>query len=139
MEFTALWDSVNLASRMEGVNKFYGTYICVSEDIYAEVKEKFEFRYLDKIRVKWKEIGVNIYELIEEKWNTTEEQQDIFKQFQKGIQLYLARDFEEALQVFSTLERLWDKPSVTYKTRCEMYIKNPPDESWDQIWTMDSK
>jgi hypothetical protein len=37
---------------MEGVNKFYGTYICVSEDIYAEVKEKFEFRYLDKIRVK---------------------------------------------------------------------------------------
>ncbi len=57
MEYTALWDSVNLASRLEWVNKFYWTYICVSEDIYIETAEYFEFRYLDIIKVKWKKIN----------------------------------------------------------------------------------
>lgn len=139
MEFTALWDNVNLASRMEWVNKFYGTYICVSEDIYGEVKNSFEFRYLDKIRVKWKEIWVNIYELLEEKWNITDIQKNMFIEFEKGIDLYLKRDFHWALEIFNILEASWDRPSTTYKTRCEMYIQNPPDENWDQIWTMESK
>jgi adenylate cyclase len=71
MEFTALWDNVNLASRLEGVNKFYGTYMCVSEAIYQEVKEYFVFRYLDKIRVKWKNIWVEkclLFKWWKEKW-----------------------------------------------------------------------
>ncbi len=52
MDFTALGDNVNLASRLEGVNKYYGTKICVSEVIYQEVKDKFDFRFLDRIQVK---------------------------------------------------------------------------------------
>ena len=139
MEFTALWDSVNLASRMEWVNKFYGTYICVSEDVYKKVKNDFEFRYLDKIRVKWKKIWVNIYELVEEKWKIQEKQKNIFIKFDEAISLYLSRDFVKALSVFDDLVKLWDKPSQTYKSRCEMYIKNPPEDDWDQIWTMESK
>ena len=137
MEFTALWDSVNLASRLEGVNKFYWTYICVSEETYNEVNDKFIFRYLDKIRVKWKNLPIKIYELIcfaEENYH-----KELYSDFEKAIRLYEWRKFAEAETIFSMLAQVWDKPSKTYLERCKMYIKNPPKDYWDGVWTMDSK
>jgi adenylate cyclase len=137
MEFTALWDSVNLASRLEGVNKFYWTYICVSEETYNEVNDKFIFRYLDKIRVKWKNLPIKIYELIcfaEENYH-----KELYSDFEKAIRLYEWRKFSEAETIFSMLAQVWDKPSKTYLERCKMYIKNPPKDDWDGVWTMDSK
>lgn len=139
IEFTALWDNVNLASRLEWVNKYYQTNICVSEDIYNNTSGLFEFRYLDKIKVKWKEITVNIYELLEEKWKITEMKKDIISKFQNAISMYLKRDFAEAMNIFINLEKFWDWPSSTYIDRCEKYISNPPDENWDWIWTMEDK
>lgn len=139
MEFTALWDSVNLASRLEWVNKFYGTYICVSEDIYKEVKDKFTFRYLDKIRVKWKNIWINIYELISYTWETWIFKENIIADFERGISFYQKKSFQEAFEIFSKLAQLWDAPSKTYKKRCEMYLVNPPSEDWDGIWVLDEK
>ena len=139
MEFTALWDSVNLASRLEWVNKYYWTYICVSEEIYEKENENFEFRYLDQIRVKWKENSVKIYELISWKWDLTEKQDDILFDFKVAINLYKERKFEEALHVFSKLAGKWDWPSITYKERCEIYIKTPPLKNWDWVWTMKNK
>lgn len=139
MEFTALWDSVNLASRLEWVNKFYWTGICVSEFVYTEVKEQFEFRYLDKIRVKWKNEPINIYELICVKWHLSDMQKSIILDFEKAIQFYIKRQFKEALEIFNKLNLLWDKPSLTYKNRCELYLENPPSENWDLVWTMNEK
>lgn len=139
MEFTALWDSVNLASRLEWVNKFYWTAICVSEFVYTEVKEQFEFRYLDKIRVKWKNEPINIYELICVKWNLSDMQRSIILDFEEAIQFYITRQFKEALEIFNKLNLLWDKPSLTYKNRCELYLENPPSENWDLVWTMNEK
>lgn len=139
MEFTALWDSVNLRSRLEWVNKFYGTNICVSEDVYNEVKDLFTFRYLDKIRVKWKTLWVNIYELVDFKWEESDLKKSIIKDFEKGISFYFKRDFKNALEIFKNLKSLWDKPSNTYVERCEIYIKNPPWDDWDMIWTMKEK
>lgn len=139
MEFTALWDSVNLASRLEWVNKFYWTYICVSEDIYQEVKDKFTFRYLDKIRVKWKNIWINIYELISYTWETWIFKENIIADFERGISFYQKKSFQEAFEIFSKLAQLWDAPSKTYKKRCEMYLVNPPSEDWDGIWVLDEK
>lgn len=139
MEFTALWDSVNLGSRLEWVNKFYGTNICVSEDIYNEVKDLFTFRYLDKIRVKGKNIWVNIYELVSyigEEWNL---KKDIIAQFEMALNFYLERKFQDAYTIFAKLVELWDNPSKTYKTRCERYLVNPPQEDWDGIWVLDEK
>jgi len=139
MEFTALGDSVNLASRLEEVNKKYWTYLCVSESVYQEQKDNFEFRYLDQIKVKWKEIPVKIYELISKKWNIDKSKQYIVDNFEKAIKLYLNKDFENALKIFKELSILWDNPSKTYIWRCDIFIKNPPEKDWDWVWTMMTK
>jgi adenylate cyclase len=139
MEFTALWDSVNLASRLEWVNKNYWTEICVSDDIFVENKDKFEFRYLDKIRVKWKNKAVHIYELLNVKWNLSQEKNQIMIDFRRAMDLYYARKFDEARKLFQTLVELWDKPSKVYVDRCDKYIETPPLEDWDFIWTYDTK
>lgn len=139
MEYTALWDSVNLASRLEWVNKFYGTYICVSEDVYNEAKEKFTFRYLDKIRVKWKSIWINIYELISYIWEEWDFKRDIIQNFGTAMKFYFDKKFNEAFIIFSRLSEIWDNPSMTYKKRCEKYLVNPPTEDWDGIWVLDEK
>ena len=139
MEFTALWDSVNLASRLEWVNKMYWTYICVSEDVYAIQKENFEFRYLDKIRVKGKNIPIGIYELIGYKWKITSEMMKVREEFLQAIHLYLERKFEEAKVIFEKLAKIWDNPSQTYLERSELYIENPPEADWDWVWNMLTK
>ena len=95
MEFTALWDSVNLASRLEEVNKKYWTYLCVSETVYKEQKNNFEFRFLDQIKVKWKNIPVKIYELISKKWETSDLKKEIVLEFEKAIALYLEKNLKK--------------------------------------------
>ncbi|MDQ7023635.1 MAG: adenylate/guanylate cyclase domain-containing protein [Candidatus Gracilibacteria bacterium] len=139
MDFTALGDSVNLASRLEEVNKKYGTYLCVSEVVYLEQKEKFDFRYLDQIKVKGKNIPVKIYELISIKGEINDLQKSIVSKFEKAIKLYLNRDFKVALNIFEELSILGDNPSKTYISRCEIFIKNPPEKNWDGVWTMKTK
>jgi adenylate cyclase len=100
MEFTALWDNVNLASRLEWVNKFYGTYICVSWDVVEATADKFSYRYLDKIRVKWKDTPVVIYELLSRKWCIDEDKKQIVLEYTKAIKFYLDGKFEEAKDIF---------------------------------------
>lgn len=139
MEFTALWDNVNLASRLEWVNKFYRTYMCVSEDIYNENKEKFEFRYLDTIRVKWKDNPVKIYELLAFKWELSKEKRQVLKKFSEAIELYKIRDFVSAKTMFEELVKLWDEPSNTYLERCKVYIKKGPKATWDGVWDFEEK
>ena len=139
MEFTALWDSVNLASRLEEVNKKYGTFLCVSGTVYEKQKDNFEFRYLDRIRVKWKTIPVKIYELLCMKWKCSDFKSDIISQFHTAVILYNKRDFSKAKDIFQKLLKLWDTPSKTYIKRCDIYIANAPDENWDWVWTMESK
>lgn len=139
MEFTALWDSVNLASRLEWVNKFYWTYTCVSEAIYEEVKDTFEFRYLDKIRVKWKSKPIKIYELLWLKWEINEDILKIRSLFENAVNLYNSRDFESAKNIFLELIKLWDNPSKFYLEMSEFYIKNPPSAQWDGVSEMKGK
>lgn len=139
MEFTALWDSVNLASRLEEINKQYWTYICVSESIYMEQKDNFEFRYLDKIKVKWKNIPTSIYELLSKKGELSDLKKDIILGFNIWIDLYLKQEFKKASKIFEKLWKLWDKPSLTYAKRCLQFEIIWPGKDWDGVWVMKTK
>ncbi len=139
LEFTAIWDNVNLASRLESINKFYSTYICVSWSVYEDTKDLFEYRYLDKIKVKWKDNAINVYELLGNKWTLSEKEKELYDNFEKWVNLYLNRNFKKAITIFKKLSNLWDAPSLVYKDRCETFIDNPPVESWDHTWTMTEK
>ena len=140
IEYTALWDSVNLASRLEWVNKFYWTFICVSEDIFEENKDFFEFRYLDKIRVKWKDNAIKIYELLSEKWNLTLKKEKIRTEFEKAILVYNSRDFISAKDLFENIYKKYnDSPSKTYFERCKYFMNNKPKSNDELIWNYETK
>lgn len=139
MEFTALWDNVNLASRLEWVNKFYGTYICVSEDVVKDTAQDYSYRYLDKIRVKWKQQPIVIYELLSRKWCIDEWKKEIVLEYTQAIKLYLAQDFEKAKKIFKKCSDLGDEPSETYYQRCRKFIYEWTPDSWDWVWNFDEK
>lgn len=139
MEFTALWDTVNIASRLEWVNKFYGIHICVSESIYTETKGDFEYRFLDTIKVKWKKEQLNIYELIGRKWELSEKNKKIREKFQVALDVYTKQDFQKAKLLFNELIDMWDPAALTFKARCSMYLLNPPEKDWKGVWIMDEK
>ncbi len=139
MEFTALWDSVNLWSRLEWVNKFYWTYICASEVVYNEAKNDFVFRYLDIIRVKWKNLWVKIYELVWRIWEVWDLKMEQIKKFEIRVWLYSKKEFQKAIKIFEELVLLWDETSKIYLKRCNNFLTNPPPDNWDWIYTMEEK
>lgn len=138
LEYTALWDNVNLASRLEWINKFYGTNICVSQDIVDNTEDKFIFRYLDTIKVKWKNLPVKIYELVWFKWEKVWLNEDDMALYLKAIKLYEVWEFNKAKTIFLKLAKIGDKPSAEYIRRCEDFIQDPP-ENWNGIWEMSEK
>lgn len=138
MDFTALWDNVNLASRLEWVNKYYGTYICVSEVIYNAVHKKFSMRYLDEIQVQWKDIPVKIYELRGYTGEISETESILIDTFTQGIVEYQNKNFIHAKEIFDSLSH-FDPPSKVYAQRCEYFIIHPPSKNWDRVWKMQEK
>ncbi|URA11250.1 adenylate/guanylate cyclase domain-containing protein [Thermospira aquatica] len=140
MNYTMMGDTVNLASRLEGANKFYGTYTMMSESSYEMVKEHFVCRKLDLIRVKGKTQPIGVYELVERVGKVSAEKEDVLARFQEGFHLYEKKQWGEALRVFRYLwETYQDPPSATYLERCEEFIKNPPPDDWNGVYVLKSK
>jgi len=139
-DYTVMGDNVNLASRLEGLNKEYGTHIIISEYTYEKVKEEVLVRELDAVRVKGKKLPVKIFELLGEKKDAPLHE-DYVKTFEEGLSLYRARKFDEAMALFNrTLEiHSGDPPSLIYLKRCEELKDNPPPEDWDGVFTMTRK
>ena len=136
-DYTAMGDNVNLASRLEGVNKSYGTSIIVSEATYEQTKDKLVFRELDLIRVKGRREPVRIFELVDEKGAATGDQDEFFKNFNEGLDLYRKKEFAKAKEKFDL--PLNDPPSVVFSLRCDEFIKNPPAADWDGVWNFVTK
>jgi adenylate cyclase len=145
--YTALGDTVNLSSRLEGLNKEYGTHILVNESTYATVQNAgFLFRELDIIRVKGKLQPVMIYELV---GKVSELEQDPkFKELQQRLQdfaaarqLYRKRDWERAQHAFQEILNRTpdDGPSRMYWKRCQEYLFDEPPIGWDGVFTMTHK
>ncbi|OFZ18563.1 MAG: hypothetical protein A2Z20_10585 [Bdellovibrionales bacterium RBG_16_40_8] len=138
--YTVMGDAVNLASRLESINKIYGTHIIISEFTYEEVKNDFLCREIDWVRVKGKLVPVKIYELLAED-KVSENIKDMVKYFSDGYSKYHKRQFDLATSLFNkALEKNpQDETSRVYIERCREYIIDPPEENWDGVYVMKTK
>jgi adenylate cyclase len=134
-------DNVNLASRLEGINKEYGTNIVISQFTYELIRDdSFSVRELDSVRVKGKKEPVTIYELVGH-GTLEQEQQTLLKMFAEGLNAYRNQQWDQAIALFQEALQLPldDRPSKMYIQRCQYYQQNPPPENWDGVWVMKTK
>lgn len=140
MNYTIMGNDVNLASRLEGTNKIYGTWIIASESTVKEAGPGFAVRRLDKVRVMGISTPVQLYEVLGYKADISGEKENLVDTFHIALDLYLSGKFREAGETFSGLYKNYgDLPSKTYMERCACFIKNPPPSGWDGIYNMTSK
>jgi adenylate cyclase len=145
--YTALGDTVNLSSRLEGLNKEYGTHIIVNESTYVAAKDAgFLFRELDLIRVKGKYQPVTIYELYAgamdlENDGDLSQAQELLAGFEAARNLYRERKWSEAHAAFAGIVEHWPKdgPAMVYLKRCEEYLTEEPVSNWDGVFVMTHK
>ncbi len=139
-DYTVMGDNVNLGSRLEGINKEYGTNIIISEYTYNEVKDKFLCRELDFVRVKGKELPVRIFELLGERGDV-ENRKEFVELFEEGLVKYRQGKWDEAVTFFEEVLSVHqgDPPSELYIRRCRELKKNPPDGKWDGVYIMTKK
>ena len=139
-DYTVMGDMVNLGSRLEGINKEYGTNIIISEFTYEKVKDALCCRELDGVRVKGKIKPVKIYELMGEKQDEPNFK-DLMEGFAKGLALYREGKWDEAIAAFQSVLafRPDDYPSKMYVERCKNLKENPPVQPWDGVFVMTKK
>jgi adenylate cyclase len=141
LDYTAIGDTVNLASRLEGVNKVFGTRIIISEDTFRQAGDAIEARELDLLRVKGKQIPIRIYELLGERGSLSRQTEDKKRVFEEALSLYRARDITSGLKLFREILAVdpSDAPARAYIERCEMMEKEELPEDWDGIFTLKTK
>ena len=146
MNYTMMGDNVNLAARLEASAKQYGIYIQVSESTYKVVKDKFDWRFLDYVRVKGKQLPVKVYELIAEKGKVNDTDKVVIEAFSQAQELYFKQDWDNAINGFKECKELEDmfpgrseNPSNVYLKRCYQLKENPPGKDWDGVWVLTKK
>lgn len=140
--YTAMGDSVNLGSRLEGANKEYGTAIMISEFTYEKVKGLFPVRELDLLRVVGKEQPVRVYELLGlSEADVSDKKKKAVEIYLKGLAEYRAKKWDAAIELFKQALEVDpdDGPSRTYIDRCEDFKVLPPPENWDGVFVMKTK
>jgi adenylate cyclase len=139
--YTVMGDMVNLAARLEGANKAYGTFLMISESTRAAVGDAVDVRELDLLTVKGKEEPVRVYEVLDRAGRTGAELLEAVAHYEEGLRRYRARAFEGAVEAFERCLSLRgdDGPSTTYIERCRHFLANPPPESWDGVWRLKEK
>jgi adenylate cyclase len=141
-DYTVMGDGVNLASRLEGANKSYGTSIMISETTYNEIKDEVIVREIDTIKVKGRQKPTKVFELLGLSGDVAaKDMKSLYKDYSLGISAYRVSNFSAAIDHFnSCLEKIPDDPaSRIYLKRCNFYMQNPPEENWDGVFIMKSK
>ncbi len=140
-DYTAVGDTVNLGSRLEGANKQYGTFTLISESTYEAAKNSIEARKMDRIQVKGKAEPVTIYELLARRKNMDESTRRLKQRFEQALTLYQEGKWKEALTAFEKLHEEYpeDKPTEVFLTRCREFQANPPPEDWNGVYEMTEK
>jgi adenylate cyclase len=135
MEFTAIGDDVNVASRLESMNKVYGTGILISESTYKEVGDHFVTRPIDHVLVRGRYQPTQVYEVLGEEGHRLSRAEAYFME---GLLAYRRRDFAKAGQLFSTGAPS-DRPCQIFLARCLHLLEQPPSVDWDGVWIWDEK
>jgi adenylate cyclase len=139
VNYTVIGDEVNLASRLEGVNKEFGTDVIVSETAYLPAKERIEVRELALIKVKGKKQPVRIFELLGLKGEVPADRLARARKFEGALVELRARRFQRAWEIFLALTQEKDRPSDPYLALCERYLNEPPPADWDGSYQMETK
>ncbi|MDR1250686.1 MAG: adenylate/guanylate cyclase domain-containing protein, partial [Treponema sp.] len=135
-------NAVNLASRLEGVNKQYGTWILASEDTVKETGDHLLYRRLDRVRVVGINEPVRLCNLLETAENALPEQKKMVEVFHHALDCFEERDWKHAAEGFRealSLSTEEQGPPQKYIERCEAFLKEPPPDSWDGVYNLTEK
>jgi class 3 adenylate cyclase len=141
MNYTIMGSAVNLAARLEGVNKQYGTWILATEDTIKECGDGILARRLDRVRVVGIHEPVRIYEVLELSADASTEQRERVELFHTALELFEKREWEAARAAF---ERVFvhspaDGPARYYIDRCGKFLEAPPKVDWDGVYNLTEK
>ncbi|HUJ73777.1 MAG TPA: adenylate/guanylate cyclase domain-containing protein, partial [bacterium] len=139
--YTMMGNSVNLAARLEGANKFYGTMSMCSEYTYETAKAAIVGRELDLLSVKGIKTPVHVYEIVGRRGEVPEDKLKGITYFEKGLDLYRKRQFEEATKYFNAVFKLVpdDPPARVFIERCQHFLAEPPDGDWTGVYEATEK
>jgi len=142
LNYTAIGDVVNVASRLEALNKRYGTDILIGEATLAEAGDGLVTRRVDKVAVYGRRGGIQVHELL----GLTETKSELgdlswIVEYDDGFERYLRRDFDGAIERFRAADRIRgrDEPSRRMILRCRRFIEQPPAVDWDGTDMAESK
>lgn len=146
MSYTAVGDGVNVASRLEGVNKLYGTQICISEAVVTAAGESILVRPLDMVAVKGRKAGQKVYELVAlrqgpSEFLATPEELEHCRLTEAAFDAYTRRDWAAAISLYEQVALVapQDKIPGLFTERCRHYLSEPPPADWSGVHEMKTK
>lgn len=141
MDYTMMGDTVNIAARLEGVNKIYGIYTLISDTTFRAAGNGIVTREIDSVNVVGRKEPVTIYELIGYPEDVDDRMKMTFELYEKGLEAYRKSNWDLAIKQFiSALDMtINDGPSKTMLARCNEFKTCPPDKNWKGAYTIKSK
>ena len=141
MDYTILGHEANLAARLEGVNRQYGTWIMLSEKTYRMAGDGFLIRRLDRVRAVGIQEPIRLYELLGERGEETPMLKEALGLFEEGLSAFENRDWTTALRSFENVLRIYpgDGPASLFATRCRTFMERAPKTEWDGVFNLNRK
>ena len=144
LNYTAIGDNVNLASRLEGLNKFYNTGIILSDETRQEASNEFLYRPVDLVTVKGREQSSKIYTIIDIVGNDEEKNiagKELSNLMESALYYYINREWNDAIRVFENIKKIVPDDFIAslFIDRITKLKQNPPDDNWDGVFNVKSK